>query len=97
MSNLPTTSLDAYKSLTPEMLSKHYGKIIQALRDIESGIYEEIADKTGLERHKVARRLSELERLSVIYKPGEKKPTSTGRSAFVYKLVPTEPIQTELF
>lgn len=90
MTNLPVTSIEAYKSITPEMLLSHHGKILLALKELGSGMYEEIAVKTGLERHSVARRLKELQYFSpqpLIYNTGEKRKTSTGRNAFVYKLV----------
>lgn len=86
--NNPTTSLAAYRSLTPEMMDKHYGKIISALKLAKNGlIYEQIAAQIKLDKHQVGRRTSELERMQVIYKTGEKRNTSTNRPAFVYKLV----------
>lgn len=90
ITTLPDTSHEAYRSVTHKMLFNHHKKIILALTQLGSGMYEDIAIKTGLESHSVGRRLSELERMNVIYKPGEKKKTSTGRNAYVYKLVPTE-------
>lgn len=85
--NMPTTSLEAYHSVSPEMLTNHHKCILNALKRLKSGTYEEIAAEVSMERHKIGRRLSELEREGVIYKPGEKRLTSTGRNAFVYKLV----------
>lgn len=85
--NLPQTSIQAYKSITDEMLTNHYGKILSCLKSIGKGTYEEISSHTGLEKHRVGRRVSELERMGVIYKPGEKRLTSSNRYAFVYKLV----------
>jgi predicted transcriptional regulator len=86
--NLPSTSLDAYKKAVPEMLSEHYSKIISGLRKLKAATYEEIAAHLTLDKAQVGRRLSELERLEIIHKPGVKKPTRSGRSAYVYQLVP---------
>lgn len=43
----------------------HYAKIMHALRDGGPGTYREIADRCGLERHAVARRLGEMGSLGV--------------------------------
>lgn len=93
----PVTSHEAYKSVSPEMLSKHHEKIIKALRELHEGTYEELAIKTGMDKTQIGRRLCELERTSIVYKPGWKRKTSTGRNGFVYKLVPIEPVQKSLF
>lgn len=85
--NLPETSLEAYHSVSPEMLTNHHKNILIALNKLKSGNYEQIADAVSMERHQIGRRLSEMERMGIIYKPGEKRVTSTGRNAFVYKLV----------
>lgn len=84
--NLPSTSKDAYKKVSPDMLNSHHGKIISCLKKIKKGNYEKIAANTRLDKHAVGRRLSELERMGTVYKPGTKSPTSTGRDAFDYKL-----------
>lgn len=86
-SNFPETSLEAYHAVSPEMLTNHHKSILNALKRLKSGNYEEIAASVSMERHQIGRRLSELEREGVIYKTSEKRLTSTGRSAFVYKLV----------
>lgn len=84
---LPQTSLDAYKQVHPDMLSAHHAKIILALRRTKNGLmYEQIAAQVQLDKHQVGRRLSELESMQIIYKPGEKRKTASNREAFVYKL-----------
>jgi predicted transcriptional regulator len=86
--NNPTTSLEAYRQVNSEMLVNHHGKIISALKSAKNGLmYEQIAAQIKMDKHQVGRRLSELERIGVVYKPGEKRNTSTNRQAFVYKLV----------
>lgn len=85
--NLPKTSLEAYHSVSPEMLTNHHKCILVALNVLKSGTYEQIAEAVAMEKHQVGRRISEMERIGIIYKPGEKRLTSTGRNAFVYKIV----------
>lgn len=95
---LPTTSHNAYKSMTDELKQKHHEKIINALRSLKKATYEEIADYLSWDdKNRVSRRLKELERDMVVYKPGEKRPTKSNRSAFVYSLIPQEPKVMRLF
>lgn len=89
--NLPITSKEAYKQVTIQMLNEHHTKIIETLKILKEAIYEDIAVFCGLDRHQVGRRLNELERRQIVFKPGTKKKTSKGRDAFTYKLCnPTE-------
>lgn len=88
-SKKPDTSLSAYKMLTHEMINSHHGKIIGALKKMGAASYEEIANYTGMDKHQIGRRLSELERMEVVYKPGSKKPTKSGRMAYCYCLIGT--------
>lgn len=83
---LPDTSISAYKMLTPEMIAGHHGKIIGALQQLGTASYEAIAVHVGLDRHQVGRRLSELERMGIVYKPGSKSMTKSGRMAYNYCL-----------
>lgn len=84
----PSTSLAANKKADETGLKQHHQqKIINALQKIGSANYEQIASFTGMDRHAVGRRLSELERAQIVYKPGLKSPTKSGRDAFVYCLV----------
>lgn len=84
---LPSTSLEAYAAVSPEMLTNHHKCILVALNVLKSGTYEQIAEAVAMEKHQIGRRISEMERMGIIYKPGEKRLTSTGRNAFVYKIV----------
>lgn len=60
----PETSQEA-ASRVRDFASGHYAKIMRALRDGGPGTYREIADRCGLERHAVARRLGEMGSLGV--------------------------------
>lgn len=61
-----------------EFAANHYNKIAAALRE-SPGTYTEIADRCGLERHAVARRLNEMSHLGVS-KSNEKR---EGRTIWV--------------
>ena len=107
--HLIDTSISAYRQLkSSDMQSEHYRKIIDALNKIGKGICEEIANACDLDKSQVHRRVSEMERADppLIYKTEEKRKTSSGRSAYVYQLKPTQKhiqlqsyqlIQTKLF
>lgn len=91
----PETSLAAYKSVSLEMKNSHWGKIIKALKSLGSGTYEELADHVGMERHQIGRRLKEMELEELIFKSGLKRPTKSGRNAYVYYLVGSSQPKTE--
>lgn len=84
---LPRTSHAAYREAKKGLIENHQGKILAALESLKSANYETIADHVRLEKHAVGRRLSELERMEKVYKPGTTSPTSAGRMAFNYSLV----------
>jgi predicted transcriptional regulator len=89
--NIPDTSHEAYKMATPEMLSEHHSKIILALQVLGRATSEEIAAYLNWEdRNRAARRMSELEANSIVFKPGEKRKTKYGRNAYVYQLINKE-------
>lgn len=83
--NLPDTSISAYKQAEP-MIAPHHKKIIAALNVLGVCIYEKIADYLKMDKHQIGRRLSELESLQIVCKPGTKAPTKTGRLAYEYSL-----------
>ena len=89
MSNkLPDTSIEAYHMMTDDLLSEHHKKIIEALTILKKATAEEIAEHIGWDdKNRSARRMSELEREQIVYKPGEKRKTKYGRNAYVYELV----------
>jgi len=81
--SLPSTSHDAYAQAKP-MIASHHGKILAALQVLGSETAEGIAKYLGMDHSQINRRVSEMERLQLIYKPGLKKKTKTGREAFVW-------------
>lgn len=87
--NLPSTSHEANKKVSSEMLNSHYKKIIEALVKLKAGNYEAIAWKCRLDKHQVHRRINELERKGIVYNTKIKTATSSGRSAYAYSLTST--------
>lgn len=85
-SNPPETSLEAWRSITKEHLLEHHAKILCALRDLRTASAEQISTRTNLTHHQVNRRMSELERMEIIYRTGAKVATRTGRSASCWAL-----------
>jgi len=95
---LPQTSHEANKSMTFELKQKHHNQIVGALKNLKKATYEEIADYLSWDdKNRVSRRLKELELEMIVYKPGEKKPTKSNRSAYVYALVKPEVTVMRLF
>lgn len=87
MSNtLPSTSHAANKEMTAEIRQQHHAKIISALEVLGEGIYEEIADYCGMEKHQIGRRLKELVDAGKIYNTLKTGLTSTNRKANKYAI-----------
>lgn len=83
------TSIEAYKSLSHGYVSELKARIIKALDiGLKEGTSYQIAHYMGEPEEKVRKRLSELETLNVIHKPGHKLPTPSGRLAYVWSLKP---------
>lgn len=82
----PETSIDAYKSLQPDQLKEIYQKIIEALKVLGTASTEQIADYTTLPHPKIHKRVSEMEKLEIIYRPGNRVATKSGRTAYVWCL-----------
>lgn len=83
---LPDTSIEAYESVSVEMLADHHRKIVNALSVLGNANYEKIATLMGMEPHAVGRRLKELLEMELIYKTENKSLTKSGRKAYDYCL-----------
>lgn len=83
---LPQTSLAAHASVTISQLNEHYSKISECLLQLKTATAERIAHHTGLTHVQVNRRIVELERKGIVWRPGGKMPTSTGRMAMLIQL-----------
>jgi predicted ArsR family transcriptional regulator len=68
---LPQTSIDAYARVHPEFKSDHYGRILFAMRMIGRACsMQEIADYLKWDLVRVSRRMSELEKDTLVYVDG---------------------------
>lgn len=84
--NNPITSHLANKEATLELRQNHWLKITEALKVLNLATGEQIAAEAKMDYHAVMRRIGEMERNEMVYKPGTKIPTSTGRLAFQYAI-----------
>jgi len=92
-SNPPDTSRAAYKAANSEMIANHKQQILQALKILKQGTGEQIASRAKLNYWQIQRRLSELEKDELIFKPGHKLPTKTGRLSYVWQLKNPDQVQ----
>ena len=86
MNILPETSHSANREMTKELREQHHAKIISALEVLGEAIYEVIADREGMDRHQVGRRLKELVDAGKIYNTLKTGLTSKGRKANKYAI-----------
>lgn len=92
---LPETSLDAFKSLQADDIRQMYRKIMVALSALGRGTMEEIAVHCKEPRDRIWKRLSEMQRMDLIYRPGTKKLLKSGRNGFEWALTGTHLPKTE--
>lgn len=84
---LPETSHEAHEKVSNEMLRSIYQRIVDALKVLGLANYEEIALYLNVpDKNMISRRTKEMEGLQMIYKPGTKSLTRSGRNAFQYAL-----------
>lgn len=91
----PATSLDAFKSLHPSQIREMYHKILEALKSLGSASTEQIAEFLTVDHPKVHRRVSEMASLQMIYRPGIRVATKSGRTAFVWTICGENQPKTE--
>lgn len=85
-SKIPETSLEAYRSLDADNIRQTYSRILWALTQIGEGTYEDIAHALRLDGSKVWKRLSEMQRMDMIYRTENKKTLSSGRKGYTWKV-----------
>lgn len=83
------TSRAAYDSLTADKLRDDYKKIMTALSILGEATSEQIASKLKCKPDKIWKRLSEMARMDVIYKPGNRRPLKSGCMGFTWALTET--------
>src|SRR5258706_6182599 len=86
----PETSVDAYKSLDPVQLNQIYRDILRALTVLKEGTYEQIADFLMQPAAKIWKRMSDLQKMELVYRPGNKRPLKSNRLGYTWKLVGDE-------
>lgn len=89
------TSKDAFHSLNPEDLRDMYRDIMKALAILGTATFEDIAAHLKVDKSRVWKRLSEMERLELIYRPGTKKILKSGRQGYEWALTSANLIKTE--
>jgi DNA-binding Lrp family transcriptional regulator len=96
-SNVPPTSREAFHSLDPEKINEIHKRILEGLKLLQTGTYEDLAKVLKLKPERVWRRLSELHRAGMIYRTGDRKILSSGRAGFVWAITGSEikPVTTE--
>ena len=83
---MPSTSLDAYHSLDPAQLRDIYKQILAALHFLKSATFEEIAAYMKVDKDRVWKRMSELQKMDLVYRPGGKKKLRSGRLGYLWAL-----------
>jgi predicted ArsR family transcriptional regulator len=80
------TSKEAYQSLDPSKLRETYRQILYAISQIGESTSQEIAAFLKTDHQKIWKRMVDLERMELVYKPGTKKPLKSGRMGYCYQL-----------
>ena len=88
---VPQTSKDALASLKAEEIREMYRRILEALRLIKEGHMEDIAAACKVKPEKVWKRLSEMKKMGLIYRPGNRKVLTSGCTGYTWRLVGDEP------
>lgn len=80
----PETSVEAFRSLTADQLTDTYKAILSALDVIGEGTFEEISITAKMDKARVWKRLSELHKMELIYRPGNKRMLKSGRLGYTW-------------
>lgn len=83
---LPETSIEAYRSLDPSQLAEIYKKIMLALVKIGEGTTQEIAASAKEDHSRIWKRVSDLAKMGIIYRPGNKRMMRSGRMGYTWML-----------
>lgn len=84
-SKMPDTSIQAYEEKTIDSIKTDWQNIMDALKALGSGMYEDIAiQMQTTDLNVVSRRMKEMRERGMIYNTGEKKKTKRGRWAYVH-------------
>lgn len=81
---LAETSIEAFKSLDPRELNETYRQILYALDEIGEGTFEDIASFLKCAPGKIWKRMSELGKMELTYRPGNKRKLKSGKMGFTW-------------
>lgn len=84
---VPETSKEAYDNLHPSQLAEVYRKILYALSQIGSGTFEDIAAFLKVDKSIIWKRLSDMAKMNLIYRPGTKKTLKSGRKGYTWMIL----------
>lgn len=93
--NIIETSKEAYHSLDPKQLTDTYKLIIKALGVLGEATTEEVSAYLRVDHAKLWKRFSELHKMEVIHRPGNKRPMKSGRNGFTWMLTTEHTPKTE--
>lgn len=87
----PETSVTAFRSLKIEEVNETYREILVALGELGKGTMEDISAHMKCSRDRVWKRLSELCKMELIYRPGTKKMLKSGKMGYEWMRTNGEP------
>lgn len=93
MKKLQETSLEAYRSLDPRQMQDIYRQVLVALDELGEATFEELAANLKVSPARVWKRLSEMAKMELIYRPGNKRKLKSGRMGFTW--MRSNPSRTE--
>lgn len=87
----PQTSFDAYHGLDPNKLSETFVAIVESLKIIKEGNYQDIAEHSGMPEARIWKRISDLLKpeYNLIHDTGKTKKTTHGNKSRIYALGPS--------
>ncbi len=83
---VPDTSKAAFQSLDTSQLAEIYRNIMLALVKIGEGTTQEIAASAKEDHSRIWKRVSELGKMGIIYRPGNKRMMRSGRMGYTWML-----------
>lgn len=89
------TSKEAYLSLEPEKIQQIYTDIMKALSVIGEGTFEDIASNLKIDKSRVWKRLSEMQKNGMIFNTGRKKLLKSNRNGFTWMLTQNNTPKTD--
>ncbi len=82
----PQTSIDAYRSLDLHKMREIFKKILHALGEMGEATTEEIAAFEKVSHERVWKRMTDLHKMELIYRPGNKRVLKSGSMGYTWML-----------